>query len=110
MRRVEVDNGASGLTIVQDNWQPLSFIASRHLHVMDGHEVLLINVIELASQWLATLVLPSEWNTMVTMDHQPHVVSGSTITDVLGLTHQVVVVKATTKGAVDKNLIVHTLL
>ena len=77
---------------------------------MDGHDVFLVDLVKLASQWLATLILPSVWNAMATMHHQPHAVCGAAITDVLGIPHQIVVVKATTKGAIDKKLVGHLLL
>ena len=77
---------------------------------MDGHDVFLVDLVKLTSQWLATLILPSVWNAMATMHHQPHAVCGAAITDVLGIPHQIVVVKATTKGAIDKKLVGHLLL
>ncbi len=46
---------------------------------------------------------------MAAMNHEPHVVSSEAITNVSGMSHHVVVVKSTTKGAIDKNLIVHLL-
>ena len=77
---------------------------------MDGHDVFLVDLVKLASQWLATLILPSEWDAMPTVNHQPHAVCGAAITDVLSIPHQIVVVKATTKGAIDKKLVGHLLL
>ena len=77
---------------------------------MDGHDVFLVDLVKLASQWLATLILPSEWDTMPTMNHQPHAICGAAITDVLSIPHQIVVVIAPTKGAIDKKLVGHLLL
>jgi hypothetical protein len=36
---------------------------------MDRHDVFLVDLVKLTSQWLATLILPSEWDTMPTMNH-----------------------------------------
>ena len=77
---------------------------------MDRHDVFLVDLVKLTSQWLATLILPSEWDTMPTMNHKPHAICGAAITDVLGIPHQVMVVKATTKSAIDKELVSHLLL